>query len=500
MCYPHPSALNKPPAPLPSTIPEPIYANRPPTVPPPSIHHEPIYANVNPGVSLDHKKTDDFVQSIEQTLQSQVVMRNKYKKDNRSKPPEKPVRHSIIEKPNRYSIIVEKPKRNSVYVVQNTPTNFSTTTPFQTPARKIEEKENVPSSSKKSFLFTPLRKTPFKKIGSRKLVRVKKKSLSPGTPKPSFKRIGNNKLIRIRESLTSDISTPLKIYKIKTKTKIVKSVKNTPTNNSKYRFSFITPLSMRKNKLVSQTFGSSKPHHSGEKKPSFANRFRFDRRREKKDKPSMIKKTSTTRLRKLSGSTYRVSATKLQRVVPVKPTRTRNVPIYRPKAAVLNPNLAPNRLITVQGVKFAVAENGRKLKRVSESESGNYSASVSHTSPGQSQTTSPGLVNTSPGAQTSPATNTSSPSKYKIFPSPLRSSPKAKCAKKTYIGGEEFDEIEPGVFTRSRHSLTRQSITHAKNRSINTILKVIISVSLGNKQGEGWGGGGGLSEHIGRPT
>jgi len=54
----------------------------------------------------------------------------------------------------------------------------------------------------------------------------------------------------------------------------------------------------------------------------------------------------------------------------------------------------------------------------------------------------------------------------------LRSSPKAKCAKKTYIGGEEFDEIEPGVFTRSRHSLTRQSITHAKNRSINTILKV----------------------------
>jgi len=44
--------------------------------------------------------------------------------------------------------------------------------------------------------------------------------------------------------------------------------------------------------------------------------------------------------------------------------------------------------------------------------------------------------------------------------------------KKTYIGGEEFEEIEPGVFTRSRHSLTRQSITQAKARSINTILKV----------------------------
>lgn len=62
--------------------------------------------------------------------------------------------------------------------------------------------------------------------------------------------------------------------------------------------------------------------------------------------------------------------------------------------------------------------------------------------------------------------------KVQIFPSPLRSSPKAKCAKKTYIGGgEEFDEIEPGVFTQPT-SLTRQSITHAKNRSINTILKV----------------------------
>ena len=85
------------------------------------------------------------------------------------------------------------------------------------------------------------RKTPFKKIGNRKLIRVnKKKSLSPGTPKPSFKRIGNNKLIRIRESLASDktSSTPGKVYRIKTKTKIVKSVKNTPTNTSKYRLEF----------------------------------------------------------------------------------------------------------------------------------------------------------------------------------------------------------------------------------------------------------------------
>lgn len=405
-------------------------------------------------------------------------MRNKYKKDNRMKPPEKPVRHSIIEKPNRYSIL-DKPSRHSVYIVENIPqvpvaTPLPVPTPALcvTPARKVEEKENVPSSSKKNFLFTPLRKTPFKKIGSRKLIRVKKKSLSPTTPKPSFKRIGTNKLIRIRESLTSEKSTPGKVYRIKTKTKIVKAVKNTPTNNSKYRFSFITPLSIRKNKLVSQAF-SAKDKTSVEKKPSFANRFRLDRR-EKKEKPLITKKTSHTRLRKLSGATYHVSATKLTRVVPSKPTRTRPTQLYRPKAAVLNPNLAPNRLITVQGVKFAVAENGRKLKRVSESDSqtASYSASVSHTSPGQSQTTSPG-AQTSPGWKKSPQTSPI-PSFGKL---PARSSPAKPGAvqfvtKKTYIGGEEFDEIEPGVFTRSRHSLTRQSITQAKNRSINTILKV----------------------------
>ena len=42
---------------------------------------------------------------------------------------------------------------------------------------------------------------------------------------------------------------------------------------------------------------------------------------------------------------------------------------------------------------------------------------------------------------------------------------------RVYLGGEELEELEPGVFTRSRHSLTRQSITEAKNRSINIILK-----------------------------
>jgi len=339
------------PVSIPTPVPAPVPAQVLVSTTLPVSTTEPIYANVNPRMALDQRKTDEFMQSIHKSVESQVIMRNKFN--------------------------------------------------FATPLRKTEEKENLPSSSKKNFLFTPLRKTAFKKIGNRKLIRVKKKSLSPGTPKPSFKRIGNNKLIRIRESLTSDKSTPMKVYAIKTKTKIVKSVKNTPTNNSKYRFSFITPLSIRKNKLVSQAF-SAKSKSPVVKKSSFANPFRLDRR-EKKGK-QLARKTSQTKLKKLSTGTYHVSATKLQRVGSERSsTRTRSVNIYRPKAAAINANIAPNKVITLQGVKFAVAENGRKLKRVpeSDSQSANYSASVSHTSPGQSQTTSPGC-NTSPGVQSSP--------------------------------------------------------------------------------------------------
>ena len=386
-------------------------------------------------------------------------------------------RNSVIEKPNRYSLVLEKPKRSSVYVLDNrkpvkpvrnstlpkydkieesfvagnsvisskpsasakpstavpVPTP-STSTPLlsaivasasssvaksavattasadlTTPVRKMDEKENLPSTLKKSFLSTPFRKTPFKKIGDRKLIRIKKKSLSPGTPKPSFKRIGNTKLIRIRESLTSDkSSTPNSIYSIKTKTKLVKKVKNTPSNNSKFRFSFITPLSIRKNKIIRQSsFNVSKRNIQvpvkKSRSSSFTSRFKLDRRKDKKDRV-ISRRSSKTQLKKLSNGTYHVSATKLQKLgstptssSPAKPARTtsRKVSIYRPRATALNPNLAPNKLITVQGIKFTVADNGRRLKRVvSESELSaapsnatvTYSASVSQTSPGQSQT------------------------------------------------------------------------------------------------------------------
>ena len=131
-----------------------------------------------------------------------------------------------------------------------------------------------------------------------------------------------------------------------------------------------------------------------------------------------------------------------------------------------------------------MAENGRRLRRLSggseSTHSAAYNASVS-----QEQTSPGGLGQSSPPANSSrsvaavteptppPAVPLVSPPRLPLargssssrLASPVRPSPQPSCGvetaghKKVYLGGEEFDEIEPGVFTRSRHSLTRQSIT-----------------------------------------
>ena len=304
---------------------------------------EPVYANVNPGLSLDIKKQQDFVQSIQQ--QTVVALRRPHlAAEGRARPPAKPVRNSIlldrhhlVSVPTVESIPIPPQPTGADRISQavlTAPLPSSTVAslvPFQSTPQagrsKGDEKENLPSTSKKgSFLFTPLRRTAFKKIGDRKLIRIKKKSLSPGTPKPSFKRIGNKKLIRIRDSLTGGEpktpGSPMQVYEIKTKTKLVKAVKNTPSNASKYRFSFITPLSVRKLKLVRGEAGSNKLKLSTEKKrsggggSSFANRFKLDRRPKAviaaakaepiKEKSVLLKRASQSRLKKLSGSTYHV--------------------------------------------------------------------------------------------------------------------------------------------------------------------------------------------------
>jgi len=246
---------------------------------------------------------------------------------------------------------------------------------------------------------------------------------------------------------------------VKTKTKIVKSVKNTPSNRSKYKFSFITPLANRKSRYLTNSSSGKKIHSTGGRKSlsSFRTRFKLDRRsKTKTPQPQVLfKNSSGTKLKRLSGSTYKVSATKLQKVPAnsqqqvVKPGRSK----YRAKLRTVNPGLAASKVITVQGVKFAVGDNGKKLKRLPSSKevAASYSASVSH------QTTPPGLLSTPPGL--------SSPQQEK---STQQQRPHGG---RVYLGGEELEEVEPGVFLRSRHSLTRQSITDAKNRSINIILK-----------------------------
>jgi len=351
------------------------------------------------------------------------------------------------------------------------------------PTESVPDKENLPSSkANKLDLLTPIRKSAaFKKIGSRKLVRKKSGSpISPNTiPNASFKKIGSKKLIRIvNDSGSVKVKakpSPVNNYQVKTKTKIVKSVKNTPSNTSKYRFSFITPLSMRKNKII-KTSGGSKKLGSGKKLSAFKSRFKLDRRSDGKQEPKALFRssstTSKTKLKKVSGSTYRVSSTKLQKVgclssSSLSSTGGARTNKYREKSKLkpsqVNPSLASKKVITVQGVKFSVADNGRKLKRLASSSStsqqvagySGYSASVSQTaSPGQISSSSPQGCNISPA----------------VLPARTRAN-STSLPPKVYLGGEEFDEVEPGVFTRSRHSLTRQSITQAKNKSINIMLK-----------------------------
>jgi len=409
---------------------------------------ENIYARVGGGMlPIDRSKKEQFEASIKKSLENKTVLINpSFGVPSKQTHPSKPARHSLMITSEMSQKLEEELERNR-RKEQETP-------------KLSLDKENVPSAKSKINLFTPLRKSAFKKIGSRKLVRVKRKSGgSPGTPNASFKKIGSKKLIRIQESTAKDNqSDKSSMYEVKTKTKIVKAVKNTPANTSKYRFSFITPISLRRpGKLSSKNSGSLKKSSGKKRLSSFRSRFKLDRRTKPvKAEPKVLFQGpgQQHRLKKLSGTTYKVSATKLSKVqthAPSKPHRTKHL-------AQPHPTLANSKVITVQGIKFSVAENGRKLKRLPTppSPSLSYSASVS-----QSCATS-----TSPGqASTSPLTDN------KASPATHNTSTATVTSKKVYLGGEEFDEIEPGVFSRSRHSLTRQSITQAKNRSINTIIK-----------------------------
>jgi len=477
----------------------PRFANRPlPSVPTPSsskpvkpqrssvrtsqtqLQTENIYANihVNPSfsgaIAIDKRKKAEFEEAIKNTVQSSQSTMLVNPNFRKQEAPLKPKRHSIHVNPE-FSIRV-----NPEQIVGENATPVT--------SKIQEEKENLPSTKTKHNLFTPvLMKTPFRKIGTKKLIRTKRKSNSSSfsaTPSmsTSFKKIGTKKLIRVRGSNLKENEQPSgsgRAYKVKTTTKIVKSSGGKKTPVSKSRFSFVTPLSIRKSRFTfrKNSIGScGKPSSVGKssqkKKIDFKSRFRLDRRPPKEEKKPAKRKVvekcgSQTRLKKISGSLYHVSPTCIKKSVPAKPTRA-TTSVYRQKNSAVNPRIADKKVITVQGVKFAVADNGRKLRRVTDSNQlSTAPATTPYTSPatGQPSPANSNASQPSPGDKKLDRT-TSRPS----LPS---SSPPAapSTSRKVYLGGEEFDEIEPGVFTRSRHSLTRQSLTHAKQRSINIILK-----------------------------
>ena len=432
-----------------------------PRVPP----REPIYARLNdPSLRLDEAKRESFDAAIKNKVlvnpnfsATAAVTRRPAKTV-----PNKPMRHSLMVTSDvaKHLDLQMKRVKSSAAVTPKTSVN----------------KENQPSTSKTKInnLFTPLRKSAFKKIGSRKLVR--RKSGSPGTPKASFKKIGNKKLIRIVDGENkANESANSSFFDVKTKSKLIKNVKNTPSNAAKYKFSFITPLTGKKSRSRVHNSGSIKKSSGKKTLSSFRSRFKLDRRQKLTKTEPKVLFQGGTKMKKMAGSTYRVSATKLSKVATG--TKKPGVTGHKAQAGV------NSKVISVQGVKFSVAENGRKLRRLpsvpvasgstttSPGLSG-YAASVSASCPtNQSSSPQTDSANQMPGSFGGRDSGISSRASSVTGAASPRVNTSLASSKKMYLGGEELEEVEPGVFTRSRHSLTRQSITHAKTRSINTIIK-----------------------------
>jgi len=309
------------------------------------------------------------------------------------------------------------------------------------------EKENVRTPShpiKTPSVFASAKKSLFKKIGNRKLVRVKSTSSNKSdqeTPKfrTSLTKIGHRKLIKGKPQSPQKQSVKVVkkkklslegTYRVKTSRKVVK-------NSSPI---FVTPFTSRKRKASTP---SSKSPMSRKR---FAlsrvlNPFKVDRRLSSSSVKKPMKRTVTPkklgsgRNKKTSLNNscspsrvqkYAINNTPLmKKPAPPKPTRR------TPAASSSKPSTT---LINVQGVRFAVSDNGRKLKRLQQENSSNNEASSSKTEK-------------------------------------LETSINANVPKKLFLEGEEYIEEEPGVLIRSRNSMTRQSITSYKQRSINTILK-----------------------------
>ena len=420
-------------------------------------------------------------------------------------------------------------------------------------------------------------KTMFKKIGTRKIVRMSgaspskdgssknsiasqnssqlKKPHSVTTPNlaqnkqseicnrstgSAFKKIGQRKLIRkashssksfsssVKKSIASSQKHPssAQVYRLKTNKKIIKESstpitsleENTPIKKLiNRRFVFSTPMGKRlKRQKVSSTGRKSKLSQSPIKtsnlktpvgifkrkqKTPFSlirNPFRVDRR-----KNNLKRRLSMTSIHNQSSGVqcgqspgtkikrFKVNSKSINKQItaihipsnqksvtagnhtnscvaqkdkfvlpPPKPIRKQINPSQIPKHNA-NPSASSSNsstLIQVNGVRYSVSENGRKLKRVPAKEISTEEKADKETKHSDGTTIfkskeSP-LFENKKEIENSCSTN-------------VKSVPK----KKFYLEGEEYVEDEPGILIRSRNSMTRASITNYKSRSINTILK-----------------------------
>jgi hypothetical protein len=302
-------------------------------------------------------------------------------------------------------------------------------------SKKCDSSPN--SSEKENSSPGSSRKTVFKKIGTKKLVRISSKpkktmvatievQQARSTP---FRKIGTRKLIRLQSRNTAEAKSPKTakhhfVYKVKTSRKIVKTPKKTtpppPPPSVKRTPGFlmsrlVTPLSLRRRtKHTPSSPGKLSKSYNGSHLLNrvLKNPFKVDRRMKKK-----------------KAEEEREETPKLLPPPPPPPMQTpKSIP--PPKPARKQPSAHPAQkqaseaIVNIDGVKFKVSENGKKLNRMETASSRGVSVRCS-------------------------------------------------VSRKLYVEGEEYVEAEeePGVLVRSRNSMTRASITNARNRSINTIIK-----------------------------
>ena len=264
---------------------------------------------------------------------------------------------------------VSSPKKKQTYVQ---PGSYSAVVaaivPTETAAmlNSSSEKENSPTITKSSP-----RKTAFKKIGKRKLVRIKSKvQTQKSTKSTGFKKIGTKKLVRVssqqRKSPTKP-STPALAYKIKTNKKLIK----TPISFSSRIHKLVTPLSLRR--TARRERAKQSPHSKSSGHSPFyykvLNPFKVDRRQERKKLPTTPHPT-IRRSPKISAALKLAppsSNSTPMAVVPSSGTTAtpKTMPPPKPARQSVNRNKAGgDTVVNIEGVKFKVSENGRKLNRL----------------------------------------------------------------------------------------------------------------------------------------